>query len=95
MAGRKLKQSAKQQLEHARLTGGSIGPKHAYVREVVHVGSERIEVRLPCPLFQSEIAAAIVKSAWMNVPRNNHRRVFAPIQSPMGARTSERWASEA
>jgi hypothetical protein len=40
-----------------------IRPKHAYVRALVHAGSERIEARLPCPLFQSEIAAAIVKSA--------------------------------
>jgi hypothetical protein len=60
-----------------------IRPKHAYVPALVHAGSERIEARLPCPLFQSEIAAAIVKSAWMNVPRNNHRRVFVPIRSPM------------
>jgi hypothetical protein len=60
-----------------------IKAKHAYVRALVHAGSERTEARLPCPLFQSEIAAAIVKSAWMNVPRNNHRRVFVPIRSPM------------
>jgi len=57
--------------------------KHAYVPALLHAGSERAEARLPCPLFQREIAAAIVKTAWMSVPRNNHRRVFAPILSPM------------
>jgi len=60
-----------------------IRPKHAYVPALVHAGSERNEATLPCPLFQSEIAAAIVKIAWMNVPMNNHRRVFAPTRSPM------------
>ncbi len=60
-----------------------ISPKHAYVLALVHAGVERIEATLPCPLFQREIAAAMVKSAWISVPRNNHRRVFAPIRLPM------------
>jgi hypothetical protein len=60
-----------------------ISPKHAYVAALLQAGTSRVEATLPCPLFQSEIAAAIVKSAWMIVPRNNHRRVFAPIRSPM------------
>jgi hypothetical protein len=60
-----------------------ISPKHAYVAALVHAGTARVDATLPSPLFQSEIAAAIVKSACMTVPRNNHRRVFAPIRSPM------------
>jgi hypothetical protein len=60
-----------------------ISPKHAYVAALVHAGTARVEETLPSPLFQRDIAAAIVKSAWMTVPRNNHRRVFTPIRSPM------------
>lgn len=36
----------------------------------------------PCPLFHDASAAAIVKSAWMNVPRTSHLRVWLPILSP-------------
>lgn len=60
-----------------------ISPKHAYVLALDHDGTSRVEATLPSPLFQSEIAAAIVKSAWIIVPRNNQRRVLAPIRSPM------------
>lgn len=40
-----------------------ISPKHAYVLALLHAGTSRLEETLPSPLFQSEIAAAIVKTA--------------------------------
>ena len=40
-----------------------ISPKHAYVLASVHAGELRPDATLPCPLFQSEIAAPMVKSA--------------------------------
>jgi hypothetical protein len=60
-----------------------ISPKQAYVLALDHAGTSRVEATLPCPLFQSEIAPAIVKSAWINVPRDSHKRVFAPMRSPI------------
>ena len=60
-----------------------ISPKHAYAVALAHAGVPRPDATLLSPLFQSAIAAAMVKSAWMNVPRNSHKRVFAPIRSPM------------
>ena len=47
-----------------------------------HAGSPRTSATLPCPLFHAVSAAAMVKSAWMKVPRKSHARVFAPILSP-------------
>lgn len=60
-----------------------ISPKQAYVFALDHAGTSRDEATLPCPLFQSAIAAAIVRSAWIIVPSNNHMRVLAPTRSPM------------
>jgi hypothetical protein len=60
-----------------------ISPKQAYVSALDHAGTARVEATLPCPLFQSAIEAAIVRSAWIIVPRNNHRRVFGPMRSPI------------
>ena len=51
-----------------------------------HAGSPRISATEPCPLLNAVTAAAMVKSAWMNVPMKSQARVFAPMRSPMRPR---------
>ena len=58
-------------------------PLDPNILTLIHTCSEQIETMLPCPLFQSKMMMAIVKTAWMNVLRNNHRQVFSPIRSLM------------
>ena len=51
-----------------------------------HAGSPRTSATLPCPLFHAVRAAAMVKRAWIIVPRKSQRRVLAPMRSPMRPR---------
>ena len=53
------------------------------VRRFVQAGSSRSSAMLPWPDFQKEMAAAMVKSAWMNVPAISHNLLCAPTLSPM------------
>jgi hypothetical protein len=53
------------------------------VRVFVQAGSSRAFDMLGWPAFQNAIAAAIVNSAWMNVPVMSHRRLCAPTLSPI------------
>ena len=47
-----------------------------------HAGFERASATLPWPDFHMAMAAAMVKSVWMNVPRDIQRRVLHPSLSP-------------
>jgi hypothetical protein len=58
-------------------------PKLANANAFDHAISPRfvpIEPWLDCQMVR---AAAMVRSAWIKVPRRSHARVFAPMRSPM------------
>ena len=60
-----------------------MNPIAANVSAFVHTGSARESVTLGWPLFHAHRAAAMVNSAWRNVPMKSHARVLAPMRSPM------------
>lgn len=61
-------------------------PSATKARAFVHAGSPRLSATPPWPLCQTARAAAMVKSVWSRVPRKSHRRVLAPILSPIRPR---------
>lgn len=63
-----------------------MNPMQTNVSVLDHAGSDRASAVDGWPLFHTQSAAAIVKRAWMNVPRNSQARVLAPIRSPMRPR---------
>lgn len=59
-----------------------MNPMHTNESVLVHAGLARESATLPCWLCHIEIAAAIVKTVWMNVPNASHNRVLQPSLSP-------------
>lgn len=49
---------------------------------LVHAGLKRSVATLIWPLFQIATAAAMVNTAWMNVPSMSHARERGPMRSP-------------
>ena len=57
-------------------------PTQTNVSVLVHTGFTRPSAMLGWPDIHMARAAAMVKSVWMNVPRDIHRRVLQPSLSP-------------
>ena len=57
-------------------------PTQTNVSALVHTGFARPSAMLGWPDIHMARAAAMVKSVWMNVPRDIHRRVLQPSLSP-------------
>lgn len=61
-------------------------PRQIKAGTLVQAGSSRESATLGSCDLNMATAAAMVKSAWINVPKMSHARVLAPILSPMRPR---------